>query len=1096
VDLRLLGPVELRLGDGPVELGPRKQRAVLAMLALRAGRTVPTDALIEGLWGEDPPASATKMLQLYVSHLRPLLGGNGAAIVTHGRGYALHVGEDEVDAARAERLVEQDRPRDALALWHGDALEDVADEPFAAAEIRRLEELRLRASEAAIDTDLSAGRHAEVIGELDALVRDHPLREHLHAQRILALYRARRQSEALEAYRDARSTLVEEIGVEPGAELRALHEQVLSQDPALDLAPPARATAPRPPPSRRPHRLLLAAAAVLLAGIAAFGLIRVLEPEGLPGIREDAVGVIDQGGSRITAQYPVGRAPGAVASGGGSVWVASPLDGTVSRLDGRHEPVTTIPVGGEPDALAFGAGSLWVADGDGRDVAQVDPGSNQVMQRIPAANAPKSLVVAGGALWVVSGADGSVRRIEIGGASRTLRLGAKATAVAAGAGAIWVTSEEAGTVTRVDRRSGAIVTQVNVGNGPTAVAVGEGAVWVVNRGDGTLSRVDPAKNAVSGTVPVGTDPRAVAVGGGRVWVAGGEDGTVVRVDPVGPRVLSRLHTGSSPTALTVADGSVWTAATAPAAAHRGGTLRVISPEAGPHPANWLNDAGWNPETWMLTSLAYDGLVAYRRADGIGGTTLVGALATRPPPPSPDGRTYVFTLRKGLRYSNGTPVRPGDFRASMERYLRATGKGFPPYFSRIAGVPACMRRPAHCDLSRGIGSDPGTGTITIHLTAPDAELLDKLTMPFAYVVPAGTPARRSLDLAPPGTGPYQFAGWDSARGGRLVRNPRFRATANRPAGLVDRIDFKASMRGDGGARGIAAVEHGTADVVLLSPPLSRIINPRGVKALVTRAPGQVHSVPTAGTTWMFLNVRRAPFDEIRVRRAVNLATDRAALVELAGGPEIASPACTTVPMAFPGFEPGCAYTANRSRGGGWTAPDLDRARQLIAASGTAGEHVVVDVPTPQRHRMGRYFVSLLRELGFHARLRVLPIGSYFQRIQTPGSRDQMGFVGWAADFISPSSFIDGNFTCTPPSDPVDGNPSHLCNRGVTRAVARARAATGAGAATAWAAAERRLVDLAPAVPTTNDRTMIFVSKRVGNVTHHGQWVTLLDQMWVR
>jgi peptide/nickel transport system substrate-binding protein len=1099
VDLRLLGPLELRLGDGPVELGPRKQRAVLAMLALRAGRTVSVDTLIGGLWGEAPPASAAKMVQLYVSHLRPLLAGSGARIVTLGHGYQLQLANGEVDTLRFERLLGDSRAREALALWHGDALEDVAEEPFAAAEIRRLDELRLRAAETAIDADLEAGRHADVIAELELLVAEEPLREHLHAQRMLALYRSGRQSDALAAYRDARAGLVDQVGVEPGAELRALHEAVLGQDPALDLPAgpePVPALAPRPPPRRHPRRLLLAAAAVLLAGIAAFGVIRVLEPEGLAGIDEDAVGVIDQGGSRITAQYRVGRAPGAVASGGGSVWVASQLDGTVSRLDGPHEPVITIPVGGDPGALAFGAGSLWVADGDGRDVAQVDPGSNKVLQRIEAANAPKSLAVAAGALWVVSGADGSVRRIEIGGASRTLRLGAKATAVAAGAGAVWVTSEESGTVTRVDPRSGAVVAPVNVGNGPTAVAVGEGAVWVVNRGDGTLSRVDPTKNAVSGTVSVGTDARAVGVGGGRVWVAGGEDGTVVRVDPVGPRVLSRLHTGSSPTALTVADGSVWTAATAPAAAHRGGTLRVISPESGPHAANWLNDAGWSSETWMLTSLAYDGLVAYRRADGIAGTTLVGALATRPPPPSPDGRTYVFTLRKGLRYSNGAPVRPGDFRASMERYLRATGKGFPPYFSRVAGVPACMRRPAHCDLSRGIESDPGTGTITIHLTAPDAELLDKLTMPFAYVVPAGTPARRSLSLAPPGTGPYRFAGWDSARGGRLVRNPRFRATANRPAGLVDRIDFKASMRGDGGARGIAAVERGAADAVLLSPPLARIINPRGVKALVTRAPGQVHSVPTAGTTWMFLNVRRAPFDDIRVRRAVNLATDRAALVELAGGPEIASPACTTVPMAFPGFEPGCAYTANRSRGGGWTAPDLDRARRLIAASGTAGERVVVDVPTPQRHRMGRYFVSLLRELGFHARLRVLPIGPYFARIQTPGSRDQMGFVGWAADFISPSSFIDGNFTCTPPHDPIDGNPSHLCNRGVTRAVARARAATGAGATTAWAAAERRLVDLAPAVPTTNDRTMIFVSKRVGNVTHHAQWTTLLDQMWVR
>ena len=135
-------------------------------------------------------------------------------------------------------------------------------------------------------------------------------------------------------------------------------------------------------------------------------------------------------------------------------------------------------------------------------------------------------------------------------------------------------------------------------------------------------------------------------------------------------------------------------------------------------ANWLNDYGWYYETWMLTSLAYDGLVAYRRADGIAGATLVGGLATRPPAPSPDGRTYVFTLRKGLRYSDGSPVRPGDFRASMERYLHATGKGFPPYFARIAGVPACMRRPAHCDLSRGIESDAATGTVTVHLTAPD------------------------------------------------------------------------------------------------------------------------------------------------------------------------------------------------------------------------------------------------------------------------------------------------------------------------------------------------------------------------------------------
>jgi DNA-binding SARP family transcriptional activator len=142
VDLRLLGPLELRFGDGPVELGPRKQRAVLAMLALRAGRTVSVDSLIGGLWGEAPPASAAKMVQLYVSHLRPLLDGSGARIVTLGHGYQLELADGEVDTLRFERLLGDSRAREALALWHGDALEDVAEEPFAAAEIRRLDELR------------------------------------------------------------------------------------------------------------------------------------------------------------------------------------------------------------------------------------------------------------------------------------------------------------------------------------------------------------------------------------------------------------------------------------------------------------------------------------------------------------------------------------------------------------------------------------------------------------------------------------------------------------------------------------------------------------------------------------------------------------------------------------------------------------------------------------------------------------------------------------------------------------------------------------------------------------------------------------------
>jgi DNA-binding SARP family transcriptional activator len=198
MDLQLLGPVEATLDGRPVSLGPTKQRALLAMLALDANATVGVDRLIDGLWGEDPPATAPKMVQLYVSQLRRLLAGDDAEIVTHGRGYELRVRDDAIDAARFERLIEQaagdrgapdDHAQEALALWRGDALADVADEPFAGVEIRRLDELRLRASELAVDAELADGHGQAALTRLERLIEAHPLRERFYAQRMLALYR-------------------------------------------------------------------------------------------------------------------------------------------------------------------------------------------------------------------------------------------------------------------------------------------------------------------------------------------------------------------------------------------------------------------------------------------------------------------------------------------------------------------------------------------------------------------------------------------------------------------------------------------------------------------------------------------------------------------------------------------------------------------------------------------------------------------------------------------------------------------------------------------------------------------------------------------
>jgi YVTN family beta-propeller protein len=1110
VDLHLLGPVEALLDGRPIALGAPKQRAVLAMLALRVGHTVSADRLAEGLWGEHPPPSAPKMVQLYVSHLRRLLDGNGAEIVTHGRGYELRLVDGDVDALQFERLLDEARPRAALALWRGEALADLVDEPFAAAEIRRLDGLRLHASELAIDEDIEAGRHGEVIGELDALIDEHPLREQLHARRMLALYRCGRQAEALEAYRDARAVLVEQVGVEPGGELRRLQDAILAQDPALDGAaapPPAQPTRARPPPARPPpHRrtavLIAAAAVLLLAGAAAFVISRVTGPDSLAGIDENYVGLIDPDGGRLTHQYAVGRGPGAVVAGGGSTWVANAQDGTITRINREREQVVAIDVGGAPHGLAFGAGSLWVADGDARSVAQINPGTNKVEQRIDVGNAPSAVAFAGGALWVASGVDGTLDRIELGRkrGRRAIPLGSNPTAMAAGAGALWVASEEGGTVTRVDPRSGTVVRAIPVGNGPSAVATGEGAVWVVNGHDGTVSRIDPATNTVTGTVRVGGEPTAVAAGAGAVWVAGGEGGTIARIDPETPEVVERIHTGNSPSAVTVAGGRVWATAGAPQATHRGGTLRVLVTASPPKALSidWMAEYGYTWEGAQLTSLAYDSLVGYRRVSGAAGATIVGALATDAPRPSHDGRTYVFTLRRGLRYSDGRPVRPEDFRASMERSLRLTRHLFTPWFAAIVGAPQCVNRPARCDLSRGIETDPRARTITVHLTRPDADFLHKLTQTFAFVVPSDTPLHLTGDHAPPGTGPYRFATWNVNRGGALVRNPYFRSPASqaRPAGFADRIEVRVRRKRDI-EKQIEDVQGGTADVAVLVGPGGNLVSSERLGQLSARSPGQVHSVPMAGADWMFLNVRRRPFDSVHVRRALNYATDRARLVDIHGGPEFASPTCQIVPKGFPAYQQYCPYTAQTTSGGGWTAPDVARARRLMAQSGRAGERVVLWVPAYQR-KIGRYFAALLDTLGFEASLRVVGDQEYWRKIGDPRTGAQIGYWGWIADYVSPSTFISSPFACAGLSASGSGAPnvSRLCDRQLERQIDAALAAQGAQATAAWAAADRRVVDLAAVVPQTNGRAVIFGSKRVGNVQQHLAWFTLLDQLWVR
>src|SRR5215204_1181370 len=250
MEFRILGPLEVWDEGSELSLGGRKPRALLAVLLLHPNEVVPADRLIDELWGEDSPERAAA-LRVNVSRLRKALSQD--VLATRSPGYVIRVEPEELDLHRFERLVDEgrgllarglpadasERLREALSLWRGPALADFAYESFAQTAIARLEEIRLAAVELRIEADLALGRHAELVGELEALVAEHPLRERLRRCLMTALYRSGRQAEALDAYQDARRALVDELGIDPSPALQELERAILRHDPSLEVGVPA-----------------------------------------------------------------------------------------------------------------------------------------------------------------------------------------------------------------------------------------------------------------------------------------------------------------------------------------------------------------------------------------------------------------------------------------------------------------------------------------------------------------------------------------------------------------------------------------------------------------------------------------------------------------------------------------------------------------------------------------------------------------------------------------------------------------------------------------------------------------------------------------
>ena len=1123
----VLGPLEAYADGRSVPVGGGRQRALLALLLVHTGEVVSRDRLIEELWAGNPPPGASQSLDAYLSRMRRAFreAGAGDILATRAPGYVLHA--EETDARRFEALAAEGREAlaagqagraarvlaEALALWRGAAYAEVADEPWARAEAGRLAGLRLSAVEDRIEAELTLEHHAALVPELELLVSREPTRERLTGQLMLALYRSGRQADALSAYRAVRRSLVEELGLEPSPELRRLEAAVLAQDPALELPPkpaldlppkpaldppprpapqpPSPAAAPPPVPRWRRPRLVLAAVA-LLAAASAIAVVALTggEAGARRAIMADGVGALDPVTGQVAASVPVGSAPAGIAAGAGSIWVTNGADGTVTRIDphGPHVDQTLI-VGSSPAGVTYGAGAVWVANALDGSVSRIDPRANRVVQTISIGGRPVAVAAGAGAVWVADAGGDAVVALDPGSGvpRRSVRLEDSPGGVAAGFGALWVTEPLAHKLVRIDPVSGEILAEIGVGAGAGPVAAAGGAVWVVNALDGTLSRVDPTRNAVSSTVPVGDAPTAVAAGAGGVWVTDEGAGALVLVDPRTGTVRRRDTVGAAPAAVTLLGQTPWVAAGAPAGReHRGGTLRVeYSAIQVLDPAD-PNDV--HPAIWRATG---DGLVALAQASGA--AQLVPDLATAVPVPTDGGRTYVFRLRPGIRYSTGVPVHASDLRRELER-LYATHSQAALFYSALQGAAACTQRPAACDLSRGVITDDRTGTIILRLTHPDPDLLFKLTLPEARPVPPGTPRAHLATRPVPSTGPYRAAQLIPGRRLLLVRNQRFRewSRAAQPAGYPDRIDIRMD---NSPSQRVQAVLRGQADLALE-------IGSTNLAPLRTRFASQLRLDTQPDTSFLTFNVRRPPFSNVLARRAVNLAIDRAAVTRHLGGPGQSIPTCQVLPPHFPGYQAYCPWTRH-PHDGRWHGPDIARARALVRASGTAG--AAVDFIRPSNDLIATAatsaLVSALREIGYRPRV-ISGDAQFYRRLGNPHGRWDINDGEWIADYPSPGEFLAYFLSCANyhPGDPArTTNGGGFCNARFDRLVGQAETlqlTNPAAAQDIWARADRLAVGQAAWVPLANTGDAELLSRRAGHFTLDADGLPQIDQLWVR
>jgi YVTN family beta-propeller protein len=629
MEFRILGPLEVLESGRPLALGRLKERVVLGLLLLHANEFVSRERLIDELWGVAPPPTANKAVNVYVSKLRKTLSRNGHdPIATADGGYRLLLEPDSLDAERArglltsanEHLARGDIPtangflQEALALWRGPTLAGLPLESFGREEVAELDELRLTVLMDRIDCDLAQGRHEHVLGELQVLVREHPLRERFRCQQMLALYRADRQADALDAYAEARRALVDDLGIDPSEALQRLHQAILRHDPSLATPEGTAATNGLPPtsgtgmedsaPQRRfrPRRwhVALAVVAILMAAAAAVTLSLSAAPT--PHVIPNSLVQFDPRSGKPTLVVPVGIEPGPMAFTPTAIWVVNHGDRTVSRVAVRTHRVQTR--GGFPhqpyDIVADMAGNVWVssktpivtrlAEGvGGTSSGPLYPSMAEAI-RVPGPGVGHEALGAG-YVWAIVGpltypAPGLPHReddrlslidMQTDRVASSIRLGRSTTTVAFGYGSAWIGAYDAG---------GSWLAVISAGStkpewirlvpgdkcgppydpgpyGSPLVATGAGSVWALTCGQTTgeqLIKVNPETRRILARIPMSKlDPSFLAVGAGSVWVDSGRTPTVSRIDPRTNKVVRTIQVGGDPCGITVRANAVWVA---------------------------------------------------------------------------------------------------------------------------------------------------------------------------------------------------------------------------------------------------------------------------------------------------------------------------------------------------------------------------------------------------------------------------------------------------------------------------------------------------------------------------------------------------------